>query len=75
VSQPDAPDRPELLKLYELTLQEYRFQVLLNWDRMKNVFVVDGVLTPESACVDHRPRAKCQDGGRDAAINTSDLWG
>jgi hypothetical protein len=49
VSQPDAPDRPELLKLYELTLQEYRFQVLLNWDRMKNVFVVDGVLVGAAA--------------------------
>jgi hypothetical protein len=49
VSQPDTPDRPELLKLYELTLQEYRFQVLLNWDRMKNVFVVDGVLVGAAA--------------------------
>jgi len=49
VSQPDAPDRPELIKLYELTLQEYRFQVLLNWDRMKNVFVVDGVLVGAAA--------------------------
>lgn len=42
-------NREELLKLYELALQEYRFQVLLNWDRLKHAFVVDGVLVGAAA--------------------------
>jgi hypothetical protein len=32
VSQP-GPDRGELLQLYQLALDEYRFQVTLNWQR------------------------------------------
>jgi hypothetical protein len=44
-------DRQELLKLYELALQEYRFQVLLNWDRLKHAFVVDGVLVAAAAAI------------------------
>jgi hypothetical protein len=36
--------RAETLKLYELCLQEYRFQILLNWDRAKHTLVSDGVL-------------------------------
>lgn len=31
--------RPELLKQYELVLQEYRFQVQLNWDRTKHYLI------------------------------------
>lgn len=39
------------MKLYELSLQEYRFQVLLNWDRSKQMLVVDGVLLAAAAAV------------------------
>jgi hypothetical protein len=41
-SDPDDPDHPgatsereEALRLYEIAVEEYRFQVLLNWDRAK----------------------------------------
>ena len=44
-------NREELLKLYELALQEYRFQVLLNWDRLKHAFVIDGVLVGAAAAI------------------------
>jgi hypothetical protein len=39
-----APNRPELLKLYEAAVAEYRFQVQLNWDRAKHYLVFTGVL-------------------------------
>jgi len=41
--------RQDLLKHYDLTLQEYRFQVLLNWGRLKHTFVTDGVLVGAAA--------------------------
>jgi hypothetical protein len=37
VSEP--PSRADLQKQYELVLQEYRFQVQLNWDRTKHYLV------------------------------------
>jgi hypothetical protein len=40
VSSGDAPlQRPDLQKQYELVLQEYRFQVQLNWDRAKHFLI------------------------------------
>jgi hypothetical protein len=33
------PERHELQKQYELVLQEYRFQVQLNWDRTKHFLI------------------------------------
>lgn len=35
----DRTVRPDLQKQYELVLQEYRFQVQLNWDRAKHYLV------------------------------------
>jgi len=43
------PDRAELLKLYELALQEYRFQILLNWDRSKHALIFNGALLGAAA--------------------------
>jgi len=40
----EEPNRAELLRLYELAVQEYRFQVLLNWDRTKHVLASDAIL-------------------------------
>lgn len=42
-------EKQELLKLYELSVQEYRFQVQLNWDRSKHMLVIDGVLLGAAA--------------------------
>jgi hypothetical protein len=35
----EPPERRELQKQYELVLQEYRFQVQLNWDRTKHFLI------------------------------------
>jgi hypothetical protein len=43
--------KADLLKLYELSLLEYRFQVLLNWDRSKQMLVIDGVLLAAAAAI------------------------
>ncbi len=45
------PDRPELLRLYELQIQEYRFQVQLNWDRTKHYIVVNGTVVGIAAAL------------------------
>jgi hypothetical protein len=36
--------KADLLKLYELSLQEYRFQITLNWDRSKQLLTINGLL-------------------------------
>ena len=35
----ESPKKPDLQKQYELVLQEYRFQVQLNWDRAKHFLI------------------------------------
>lgn len=39
------PDRSELLDLYKIALEEYRYEVSLSWDRLKHYFVVNAGLT------------------------------
>ncbi len=38
---PAIPDRRELLELYRVAIDEYRFEVRLNWDRMQYYVVVN----------------------------------
>ncbi len=39
------PERAELRELYKIALDEYRFEVSLNWDRLKHSFLVTAGLT------------------------------
>ncbi len=39
------PERPELLELYKVAIEEYRFEVNLQWDRLKHYFIVNAGLT------------------------------
>ncbi len=39
MSGDDRANKPDLQKQYELVLQEYRFQVQLNWDRAKHFLI------------------------------------
>lgn len=38
---PEKPDREELLELYKIAVEEYRFQVTLNWNRTQYYFVLN----------------------------------
>lgn len=39
------PDRAELRELYKIAIDEYRYEVSLNWDRLKHSFLVTAGLT------------------------------
>ena len=43
------PERAELRELYKLTIDEYRFEVNLNWDRLKHYFLLNAGLTSVAA--------------------------
>lgn len=47
----DPPPGPDLQKQYELVLQEYRFQVLLNWDRAKHYLVFNTAIFGAAAAL------------------------
>ena len=41
----NPPDRAELLELYKIAIEEYRYEVNLGWDRLKHYFIVNAGLT------------------------------
>ena len=43
--QTEAITRTELLELYRVVIDEYRFQVRLNWDRTQYFFVLNTAVT------------------------------
>jgi hypothetical protein len=44
VGEPDSPSRGELLDLYKLAVEEYRFQVKLNADRSRDYVVLNSAI-------------------------------
>lgn len=49
--RPDPVERGELCRLYEIAIQEYRFQVNLNWDRTKFFFTLNSALVAAAAAL------------------------
>ena len=41
----EPPDRAELIGLYKIALDEYRYEVSFNWERLKHSFLVTAGLT------------------------------
>lgn len=59
---PEKPDRETLLQLYKIAIDEYRFQVNLNWQRSQYYFVLNAALIAAGGSL-----AGQADGGRPVA--------
>jgi hypothetical protein len=46
---PGIPDRDTLLQLYKFAIEEYRFQVTLNWQRSQYYFILNAALIAAGA--------------------------